>query len=156
MPYYFVRGFLSAPTSSYTTAAQVNATGTTKRGKVCEVNLGAISNPNATDTYVDFDISRITATGAGAYTAWTPNPIDSADGAAVNVSGVNATAEATAITASSALKRWGMNQRNSLRWVAQQESQMLVWPATSGNGLVLRAQSSTWNASLSATIDFME
>jgi hypothetical protein len=156
MPYYFVRGAQAAVTSAYKTAAQVNATGTNKRGKICEINLGTVDNPNATDTYLDWDMSRITATGAGAYTTWTPTSLDTADGAAVNVSGINATAEATTVTANSSIKRWGMNQRNSLRWVAQQESQMLVWPATSGNGIILRTLSGNFATSATGTIDFME
>ncbi len=156
MPYYHVPGRQDVVSSSYKTAAQTNATGTNKRGKISEINLGTLANPNATDTYVDWDLSRITATGAGAYTAFTPNPWDGADGVAVNVAGINATAEATTITANSTLKRWGMNQRNTLRWVAPQESQMLIWPATSGAGLILRCQSSTWTATASGTVDFME
>lgn len=156
MAYYHVPGTVTPVSSAYKTNAQVNATGTNKRGKVCEINLGAAANPNATDTYFEWDVSRITATGAGTYTSFTPNPIDPADGAAVNVSGINATLEATTITANSTLKHWGMNQRNSLRWVAQQESQMLVWPATAGSGLILRVQSSTYTACSIGTVDFME
>jgi len=92
MGYYAVPGNQSTVTSAFKTAAQVNASGATKRGKVFEIILGANSNPNATDTYLEWQLSRITATGAGAYTTWTPTLLDPADGAAVSVSGVNATA----------------------------------------------------------------
>ncbi len=156
MPYYHIYGHMGVVTSAYKTVAQGNAIGTNKRGKACEINLGTIDNPNVTDTTIDWDLSRISATGAGAYTSWVPTAYDSADGAAVNVAGVNATAEATTVTANSALKRWGMNQRNTLRWVAPQESQMLVWPAAAGSGLILRALSPTYAASVSGTLDFME
>ncbi len=155
MPDYHVYGHVLV-TSAYKTAAQAWMVGATKRGKACEINLGAIDNPNATDTFLDWDLSRMTATGAGANTAWTPTPYDAADSAAINTSGVNATAEATAITANSTLKRWGMNQRNTLRWVAPQESQMLVWPSVAANGLVLRVLSSTYASSTAGTLDFME
>lgn len=156
MPYYHVAGSQTPISAAYKTASQVNATGSNKRGKITEINLGTAANPNATDTYLEWDVSRITATGAGAYTAWTPTSLDGADGVAVNVSGVNATAEATTITANSTIKHWGMNQRNTLRWVAPQESQTLVWPATAGSGIILRAQSSTFTACGVGTIDFME
>jgi hypothetical protein len=156
MPYYHVPGSLTPNAAAYHTNAQVNAVGTNKRGKICEINLGTAANPNPTDTYIEWDVSRITATGAGAYTSWTPTPLDVADGIAVNVAGTNASAEATTITANSTIKHWGMNQRNSLRWVAQQESQMLVWAATSGTGIILRSQSSTFTACTIGTVDFME
>lgn len=157
MPYYFVRGQQDVVSSSYKTVAQVQASAApTRRGKVMEINLGALANPNSTDTYLDYDLSRITATGAGANTAWTPTSRDPADGAAQSGSGINATAEATAITSNSSLGRWGMNQRNTLRWVAPQESQGIIWPATSGSGLILRVTSATFTATVSGTIDFME
>lgn len=156
MPYYAIVGNQSTVSSSYKTAAQGNATGTNKRGKVFELLLGASGNPNATDTYLQFDVSRITATGAGAYTSWTPTALDPADGAAVNVSGINATAEATAFTANSSLFNEGINQRASVRWVAAQESQMMVWPATSGNGLALRVLSTTYTSSVTAQMTFQE
>lgn len=157
MPYYFVRGQQDVVSSSYKTAAQVQASAAaTRRGKVTEINLGTLGNPNATDTFLDWDLSRITATGAGANTAWTPTSRDPADGAAQSGSGINATAEATTITSNSSLFREGMNQRNTLRWVAPQESQAIIWPATSGSGLILRVLSSTYITTASGTIDFME
>lgn len=156
MPYYIVPGTQATVTSAYKTATQVNATGTNKRGKVYELIMGTIANPNSTDTALQWDVSRITSTGAGAYTAFTPNPIDPADGVAVNVAGINSTAEATTVTANSSLFNEGMNQRNSIRWLANQESQYLVWPATASSGLILRVQSATYAASTSAQISFME
>lgn len=156
MGYYAVPGNQTTVTSSFKTAAQVNATGTTKRGKVYEIILGANSNPNATDTYLEWQLSRITATGAGAYTTWTPTLLDPADGAAVSVSGVNATAEATAITANSFLFWEGVNQRSAVRWVASQESQYFTFPATLSNGFVLRAQSSTFTTAITGQLSFQE
>lgn len=156
MPYYAIVGNQSTVSASYKTAAQGNASGATKRGKVFEILLGASANPNTTDTYLQWDVSRITATGAGAYTTWTPTSLDPADGAAVSLAGINATAEATAITANSSLFNEGVNQRASVRWVAAQESQMLVWPAATSNGLILRALSSTYTSSVTGQMTFQE
>jgi hypothetical protein len=156
MPYYIVPGSQSAVSGSYKTNAQVNATGTNKRGKIYELIMGTTGNPNSGDTYLQWDVSRITSTGAGSYTTFTPNPVDSSDGAAVNVAGVNATAEATIITGNSSLFNEGMNQRNSIRWLANQESQYLVWPATAGNGLILRTLSGIYTSASSGQISFME
>lgn len=156
MPYYAVPGNQGTVSSSYKTAAQLNATGSTKRGKVYDIMVGASANPNATDTFVQWDISRISATGAGAYTEWTPTLLDPADGAAVLVSGINATAEATTITANSSLWNTAVNQRGTYRWVAAQESQNLVIPATSGAGLILRALSTTYTGSVVGQFSYQE
>lgn len=156
MGYYQVPGNQGTISSSYKTAAQANASGATKRGKVYEIIVGPSANPNATDCSVQFDLSRITATGAGAYTSWTPTLSDPADGPAVTLSGINATAEATAFTANSSLFNVGMNQRNSLRWVAPQESQMLVFPAAASNGMALRALSTVYTGSVTAQLGFQE
>jgi hypothetical protein len=152
-----VPGNQGSITTSFKTAAQGNAlTGTLRRGKITEFYAGAIANPNATDTFLQINISRITATGAGAYTSWTPVATDPADPAAINTSGINATAEATAITANSSLWDNGLNQRNSIRVVLPQESQYLIWPATSGNGLVLRILSTTFTTVADFGFTFME
>ncbi len=156
MPNYIVPGQQVTVSSSYKTATQINATGSNKRARWNEMILGTTANPNATDTFLQWDVSRITATGAGAYTTFTPNPKDVADGAAVNVAGINATAEATTVTASSTLFYHGMNQRNSLRWIAGDSTQQLVSAATSGTGLILRVLSTTYTASCSAQVEFVE
>lgn len=156
MPYYSVPGSHSAVSSSYKTAARANAGGATKRGKIFDIMIGASANPNATDTYVQWDVSRISATGAGADTAWTPTSLDPADGAAVNSAGITATAEATTITANSSLWNEAVNQRGSLRWVASQESQYLVWAAAAGAGLILRGLSSTYTGTTTGQFSFQE
>lgn len=156
MPYYAVPGNQSTLTSSFKTASQVQASGATKRGKVFEIILGANSNPNATDTYLEWQISRITATGAGAYTSWTPTSLDPADGAAVTTAGINATAEATAVTANSQLFWEGVNQRSAVRWVASQESQYIIFPAVASNGLALRCQSSTFTTGVTGQLTIQE
>ena len=156
MPNYVVPGQQVTVSSAYKTATRVNALGTTKRARWNELLLGTTANPNSTDTFLQWDVSRITATGAGADTAATPAPKDGADGPAVQNAGINATAEATTVTASSTLFYHGMNQRNSLRWIAGDATQQLVSPATSGSGLILRVLSSTYTASCSAQVEFVE
>jgi len=156
MPNYVVPGQQVTVSSAYKTATQINATGSTKRARWNELLLGTTANPNSTDTFLQWDVSRITATGAGAYTSFTPNPKDSADGAAVLVAGINATAEATTITSNSTLFYHGMNQRNSLRWIAGDATQQLVSPASSGGGLILRVLSTTYTASCSAQVEYVE
>lgn len=156
MPNYVVPGQQVTVSTSYKTATQVNATGSTKRARWNEILLGTTANPNSTDTFLQWDASRITATGAGAYTTFTPNPKDSADGASVLSAGINATAEATTFTANSTLFYHGMNQRNSLRWIAGDATQQLVAPASAGNGIALRVLSTTYTASCSAQVEFVE
>lgn len=156
MPYYAVPGSQVLLTTSFKTGAQVNASGTTKRGKVYEIMVGQIGAVSSTDCAVQCDVSRITLTGTGAYTAWTPTALDPADGAAVSVAGINATAEAQAITASSSLWNIGMNQRATVRWIAAQESQYFIFPAVLSNGLVLRASSPTLATSFDTQFSFQE
>lgn len=158
MPYYAVPGSHSAVASTYKTAALIQGatSGTLKRGKIFEIMVGASANPNATDTYIQWDVSRTTASGAGAYTAWVPTSLDPADSAAIVVAGITATAEATTITANSSIWNEAVNQRGSLRWVAAQESQYLVMPATASNGLLLRGLSSTYTGATTGQLTYQE
>lgn len=158
MAYYAVPGSHSAVSSSYKTAALISGatTGTVHRAKVFEIMVGAASNPNATDTYIQWDVSRITASGAGAYTSWTPTSLDPADGASLTNAGITATAEATTITANSSLWNVAVNQRGTLRWVAAQESQYLIMPATASNGLILRGLSTTYTGATTGQFTYQE
>lgn len=157
MPNYVVPGQQQTVSSSYKTATRINNTTTTpRRTRWNEILLGTTANPNSTDTYLQWDASRITATGAGADTAFTANPKDPADAAAIVNAGINATAEATTITANSTVFYHGMNQRNSFRWIAGDSTQQLVTPATSGTGLILRVLSTSYTASCSAQVEYIE
>lgn len=154
MGYYAVPGNQATISSSYKTAAVVTATsGALRRGKIAEIMLGFSANPNATDTYGQFDLSRQTAVGTS--TAFTPNATDPADVAALATAGVNATVEGT-ITANSSVFNEAVNQRGSVRWVASQESQMLIYPATAANGFALRCLSTTYTGSVTGQLTFME
>lgn len=158
MPYYAVPGNQSAISSAYKTAAllQGATTGSLKRAKIFEIMVGASGNPNATDTYIQWDVSRFTASGAGAYTAWVPTALDPADSAAIVVAGINATAEATTVTANSSLWNVAVNQRGTLRWVASQESQYIVAPATASAGLLLRGLSTTYTGAATGQLTYQE
>lgn len=158
MANYAVPGSHSAVASTYKTAALVQGatTGALRRAKIWDIMVGQAANPNATDTYVQWDLSRFTASGAGAYTAWTPTALDPADSAAVVVAGITATAEATTFTANSSIWNIAVNQRGSLRWVAPQESQSLIMPATASNGLALRGLSTTYTAATTGQLTFQE
>src|SRR6202453_2017790 len=103
-----------------------------------EFILGATANPNATDTYIQVDISRLAQTTSLAGTAFTPNPTDPADGTALIVAAVNITTEPASALIANTLFNTGINQRATTRWIAAQESQYLIAPATSTNGLYMR------------------
>jgi hypothetical protein len=102
------------------------------------------------------DISRLSQTTSLAGTAFTPNPTDPADGAALTVSAVNETTEPSAALIATTLFNTGLNQRATTRWIAAQESQYLIAPATTINGLYMRVQSSTYTATMDGQISFME
>ena len=89
-------------------------------------------------------------------TAFTPNPTDPADGAALIVAAVNITTEPSAAIISSSLFNVGLNQRATTRWIAAQESQYLIVPATAVNGLYLRGQSSTYAGAFQAQVSYLE
>lgn len=145
-------------TSSYTGAVVTWAAATAKRCKWYEFVLGATANPNATDTYIQVDISRITGTTSLAGAAFTPNATDPADGAAVTLALKTATTEVNSalLAATASLFNTGINQRATTRWIAAQESQFLIAPTTVQNGLELRAQSSTYASTFAASVSFME
>lgn len=102
------------------------------------------------------DISRLSQTTSLAGTAFTPNATDPADGAALTVAAVNETTEPSAALIANTLFNTGLNQRATTRWIAAQESQYLIAPATAVNGLYMRAQSSTYTATFDGQISILE
>ena len=142
--------------SAYVGAAATWCSATLKRHKWYEFVLGATANPNATDTYIQVDISRLSQTTSLAGTAFTPAATDPADGAALTVAAVNMTTEPAAALIASSLFNTGLNQRATTRWIASQESQYLIAPATTINGLYLRAQSSTYASTFDAQVSVFE
>jgi len=113
-------------------------TTTPRRGKMYDLLIGTNGTP--ADNAVEWDVSRCTtvSTSVAAGTLITPQPLDPADAAATSVTTANSTGSAT-ISIQNILYV-GVNQRASYRWVCAPGSE-IVWPATSSNGLVLRARS---------------
>jgi hypothetical protein len=124
------------------------------RGKLYEVLMGATSNPNATDTVIQYAITRVTASGSFAGTSYTPNILDPADAAADSLAYITATTDPT--LAATDILNIGLNQRNSQRWQVVDESQMIVWPATTFNGLSGRALSPVYTGSYGMTFSWLE
>ena len=121
-----------------------------RRGKWFDVMFGTNGTP--ADNYMQWDISRITASGTA--TAGTINPLDTADASAAALSGINNTGEPT-VTSSSSLINIGVNQRASYRWVAAPGGE-LMFPATASNGLALRALSGGYTGTATGTTHFEE
>jgi hypothetical protein len=159
MAYYVIPGHMTCSAAYNGNAAIAFASttinGSARRGKAYEVIFGATSNPNSTDCVIQYDVSRMTASGSLAGTSYTPNVLDPADGACSAIGYILVTTAPT-VTATSSLLNVGLNQRNSQRWQAAQESQMMVWPATTGNGLVTRCLSPTYAADVGIQLSFME
>jgi hypothetical protein len=116
--------------------------------------MGAASAPSATDTPIQYDLSRVTASITGG-TSYAPQCNDPAE---IQTPSALAfiTASGSTVTANSSLFNVNLNQRNSQRWTAAQESQMLIWPATSVNGYCFRALSPSYGASVGTGLYFEE
>jgi hypothetical protein len=161
MPYYTVAGSMTVSGAYNQHGALVYATSTNgaqasplRRGKIYEIIVGATANPNSTDTDVQFDLSRISTSTSGG-TSFAPVVTDTAD-QSIPSALAYITASGATVTANSSLFNAGVNQRNTVRWVAAQESQYLVWPATSGNGFALRALSPNYTGTVGTNFSFME
>lgn len=161
MAAYLVDGLITAAATTYKSGGLVYASTTNgsslRRGKLYEFLMGASSLPNATDCAIEYDITRITATTTLAGTSTVvPNVLDIADLATpAAASFVTLTTEPTALGTGPVFSV-ALNQRNSQRWQVVDESQMIVWPATQGNGLTARALSTTYAGSVITAFSFRE
>ena len=156
MAYYAVGGTQTSITSTYRGVAVTFAPATPRRIKWYEFVIGATANPNATDTYLQVDISRLSGTTSIAGTTITPAPLDSADQASATLAMGIITTEVNSALVGVSLFNTGINQRATTRWIAAQESQYLVVPATAANGLELRMQSSTYTSTVDGEVYFTE
>ena len=68
----------------------------------------------------------------------------------------NLTTEVNSAILGVSLYNTGINQRATTRWIAAQESQFLISPATAQNGLELRVQSSTFTSTCDGQVSFVE
>lgn len=145
---------LQSVSSTYKTMIELLAATTgLKRNKWYGYAVGLPGAPAASDTYFEFDIVRITATGTG--TASTPNPIDGADSACSATAKINDSAEPT-VTANSGLDYVSANQRATITWQTNDDKQMLVGPATNANGLALRLRSGGYTTNAGTRVWFNE
>ena len=109
---------------------QVGMTATAAvRPELYDVLVSSVATP--ADNCCEFFVQRHTA--AGTSTGFTPVALDSGDPASTTTAGVNHTVEPT-YTASSIPLRVAVNQRNTLRWVARDGSEIRC-PATAANGV---------------------
>lgn len=157
MATYAVGGTQSTISSSYKGhVALIAPASSPRRIKLYEYKIGATGNPNSTDTYLQFDISRLSQTTSLAGSAFTPNPTDPADQASLTLANVNVTTEPASALIASSLDNFGINQRSTVRWIAAQESQNLIGPATSQNGLYIRALSNAYTGANAVQVSFLE
>jgi hypothetical protein len=127
-----------------------------KRGKWYEFSVGATAVPNTTDCAIQFDISRMAYTSLIVGTSFTPSPTDFADGAAALTALTNETVELASNSITVSLYNLGINQRNTFRWIAAQESQFLISPAVALNGLYARVLSAFYGGSCAFQITYLE
>lgn len=144
-------GTEQALTTTYKTLAAVFAGATARRGKVNMLMVG--TDGTAANNSMVWDVSRMTVDGTG--TAATPVVLDPADAAALASGKVNYTVEPT-ITANSSLWNDGINQQLSYVWQAVPDRGELIFPATSANGLVLRAKSTAYTGTATGHMQFIE
>jgi hypothetical protein len=106
------------------------ATATLRRFKVYSMTFSSEATP--AEVAVLWVAGRITA--AGTSTAVTPKPKDLADAATGTVGGQNHTIEAT-YTAGETMYSNAVHQRATVRWIARDDQDMIVCPATNAAGL---------------------
>lgn len=133
--------------STYKTILYVTAAASSpRRGKVYDILVGTNGTP--ADNYMEYDISRQTASGTASVI--TVNALDPADANFTSLAAANATGEGT-ITANSSVFYVGVNQRASYRWVAAPGSE-LVFPATANNGFAQRTRSGGYTSTVTSAM----
>ena len=150
-------GTQQAVSSTYKTLMNTYSSSATatKRGKVYDLLVGTNGTP--ADNYMEWDISRFSATAILTATAVTPNPLDVADSAALCVATANATTENTYVNNGTGASVFyvGVNQRASYRWVAAPGGE-LVFPATALAGLGLRTRSGGYTGTATGQWHYQE
>lgn len=127
-----------------------SSTTTPRRFKIYDVLIGTNGTP--ADNFVEWDISRITASSTT--TVLAAQPLDPADATSLIVATVNSSTFGT-ITTGSNVFYVGVNQRASYRWVAAPGGE-LVAPATSSAGFQLRARSGGYTGTATGTLHYEE
>lgn len=139
--------------SSYKTLLSLTAaTGATtlRRGWIYDIMVGADGTP--ADNSITYKVDRQTDVGTG--TAGVGSPLDVGDAAGLLVETANNTIEPT-VTAATQMFELAVNQRASYRWVAAPGGEVIV-PATNTAGLGVRAKSSAYTSTTTATVHYWE
>lgn len=146
-----------ANSTSYKTLLNAYASSGTqlRRGRIFDLLIGTNGTP--ADNYMEWDISRFSATAILTATAVTPNPLDAVDTAFLGVSTANATTENTYVNNGTGASVFyvGVNQRASYRWVAAPGSE-LVYAATALVGLGLRVKSGAYTGTSTGQVFITE
>lgn len=142
-------GTLQAISTTYKTLINLTAqtTGIT-RALIQEFDVGTLGTP--ADNVVQWDVNRCSTVGTG--TTGTASPMDNTFRAASTVATCNNTAEPTAGVS---MFNLGLNQRASFRWVAAPGSELVI-PATNASGYGIRALSTAYTGTASASAIFLE
>jgi hypothetical protein len=158
MATYQINGNQAAVTTTAKGTMLLYTVTTLRRLKIYEFDVGATGVPNATDCNITIDLSRSIQTSLIAGSAYSPNPTDPADGAGAATSLINITTELTGANFSSSTPEYtnGMNQRNTIRWVAAQESQFLISAATTLFGHYMRALSPNYGGAIATNVYYLE
>lgn len=122
------KGSASVQSVGLLTAAASNM----RRALVSDLTLGISQAP--ADNAFEWVVQRCTTAGTG--TTITPNAVDPADTLASTIVATGTVTVDPTLTAGAFLLEWPVNQRASVRWVAQPRYELTV-PATASNGLMV-------------------
>jgi hypothetical protein len=123
-----------------------------RRASIYDFEIKCNAGPTSNDNEYTWDITRTSTVGTIGSSV-TPNPLDSADAAAVTLM---AQAHSAEPTLGAVLKQVGLNQRATFRWMAFDPAHRLVIPATANNGIALRTSASGAALSVLASVEFDE
>lgn len=146
---YSTTGSNASGSSNKTLIAVIAAT--TVRPAVFDLNVGSVATP--ADQAATYALARFTAVGTAGNSP-TPNPLDSADVAAVATVGNAHSAEPT-YTAGQALLKISLNQRATFRHVCSPGYEFKA-PATANAGLGLYLVSATTALIADGTVFWFE
>lgn len=152
---------LAALGAAYKSAGVLFCSATLQRAKVYEYQLGIMAaSYAASDTAVQWDLSRFSSTAALVASASAPNLLDPGDRVAATSFSNNVTTELTYTAtagAGAALQSIALNQRGSYRWRALDDGDNIIVPNVAANGIGLRAQTgASFGSTAVGTIAFTE
>lgn len=129
MPNYEMTAQRTA-SASLSVATVVGTTATLRRARIYSLTFSSEATP--AEVAILWQAQRVTA--AGTSTAVTPKPKDLADAASGETCGQNHTIEAT-YTSAEVMYSNAVHQRATVRWIARDDGDMIVLPATNAAGI---------------------